>query len=390
MNRSIYHQSAAIFQRVGSNPALVKNKLNEIILRAGGKLSYSFGGGRSLWPQELGLFLTYRCNLRCRMCALWRDQGYVSKGSSALLKEEVPADELLNRLQEIGPPRPKLNLAGGEIFLYEEWEKLIRGAKELGFPVAVVTNGTLLDRVAEKLVQLRVDDLCISVDGPREVHDRIRAAPGTFEKIERGVKEFHRVKALSGSPIPRLSISCVICRDNVPYLTEMIEVARHFQVDSFGFLHLQFITDEEYRGACNVMNSLFQCTPIEWSGFLTEEVDFPVEELIRQIEQLTESAERTPDFFSPELSSDQSRAYYRPGSKGANLTEERCRAPWHTAWILPNGDVSPCSSFIAGNLREEKFSRIWNNDRFYSFRKILRERGQFPQCKRCCGLRRWQ
>lgn len=63
-------------------------------------------------------------------------------------------------------------------------------------------------------------------------------------------------------------------------------------------------------------------------------------------------------------------------------------APWKEVLILPDGSVSPCLDFVAGNLKEEGFLSIWNGPRFVQFRRKLKQMGKFPICNRCCILYR--
>jgi MoaA/NifB/PqqE/SkfB family radical SAM enzyme len=39
-----------------------------------------------------------------------------------------------------------------------------------------------------------------------------------------------------------------------------------------------------------------------------------------------------------------------------------------------------------GNVREQKFTEIWNGRGMRTFRRSLSEGGLFPSCGRCCEL----
>ena len=55
--------------------------------------------------------------------------------------------------------------------------------------------------------------------------------------------------------------------------------------------------------------------------------------------------------------------------------------------MFPNGDVFPCESinYKMGNIFEDDFREIWNNNKYVNFRNRLRK-GLFPACARCCKL----
>jgi MoaA/NifB/PqqE/SkfB family radical SAM enzyme len=84
----------------------------------------------------------------------------------------------------------------------------------------------------------------------------------------------------------------------------------------------------------------------------------------------------------PNLSFRQMKNYYEKET-GIN---DKCINPWFSATIKPNGDVTPCLGYVAGNLDENSFMEIWNNQKFKNFRKILKEKRFFPGCIRCCAF----
>ena len=66
---------------------------------------------------------------------------------------------------------------------------------------------------------------------------------------------------------------------------------------------------------------------------------------------------------------------------------KQCYHPWMTARIDPYGNVYACSiSSKLGNVREKKFSDIWNDKPYQEFRKMLQKKSLLPMCSTCCGL----
>ena len=60
--------------------------------------------------------------------------------------------------------------------------------------------------------------------------------------------------------------------------------------------------------------------------------------------------------------------------------------PWKRVNIEPNGDMNICSDYadiIAGNLLQNTFQNIWNNDMYKKFRKNIAENNFMPMCKHC-------
>ena len=63
-------------------------------------LYYYFCQGKSSYPEAITLFLTHRCNLRCKMCGQWGDSGVTKKMSHDSIKEELPFREYKKFIDE--------------------------------------------------------------------------------------------------------------------------------------------------------------------------------------------------------------------------------------------------------------------------------------------------
>jgi MoaA/NifB/PqqE/SkfB family radical SAM enzyme len=146
-------------------------------------------------PYRITMALTYRCQLRCRMCGIWK------RSPAAELSIEQ-LDEFFRKANGFS----WINLSGGEIFLRQDLLDVIsviryrcRHLYALNFP----TNGfqpELIERsVREILKTHRIPKLLITVslDGPPLLHDEIRNVPGSWG---RAVETFRRLRTLrSGS-----------------------------------------------------------------------------------------------------------------------------------------------------------------------------------------------
>lgn len=151
-------------------------------------------------PYKISWAVTYRCNLKCRMCNIWQrsDEG----------GELTPADadaffSSASRFSWVG-------LTGGEPFLRADIDELVeRVVKRCDRleAIHVNTNGQLTDRAVNFAEAFRRRYprhrlvMTISVDGPPPVHDRIRGVEGAWEKALktfRGLKEVGGVKAQVG------------------------------------------------------------------------------------------------------------------------------------------------------------------------------------------------
>jgi pyruvate-formate lyase-activating enzyme len=81
-----------------------------------------------------------------------------------------------------------VSFSGGEPFLYSGLREALRHAKSLGLRTTVTTNGYFLQpRRLESLHDL-VDVLAVSLDGPPELHNRLRGSPKAFDRLCAGLK----------------------------------------------------------------------------------------------------------------------------------------------------------------------------------------------------------
>lgn len=152
---------------------------------------------RSLWrparrpgPFKLTLQVTDGCSLRCAICSLWKAP-----------RPDPPLADL-EALFAANPPITWLNLTGGEAFERSDFLGIAEAAVR-STDVALLnvpTAGQRPDDIEAKtralldLPFVRIG-ITVSLDGPREVHDRLRGRPGAFD---RAVETLSRLRALGG------------------------------------------------------------------------------------------------------------------------------------------------------------------------------------------------
>lgn len=127
-------------------------------------------------PESCVWELTLKCNMRCIHC-----------GSSAGLarENELTVDECLDvagQLVELGCK--EVTFIGGEIFLYNGWEKVSERLADRGVLVNIITNAFLFgDAQVEQIKRAKLVNVGISVDGLEQNHDRIRNVKNSFQKV---------------------------------------------------------------------------------------------------------------------------------------------------------------------------------------------------------------
>ena len=132
--------------------------------------------------------ITLACCFNCRYCGSRAGRARENELSSQECFRV--ADELI----ALGCKR--VSLIGGEVFMRRDWCDIAKRLTSGGAAVNIITNGFLFDeRVLGELKSAGVESVSVSLDGPREVHDRFRQA-GSFDRA------LNAVSALTAAGIP--------------------------------------------------------------------------------------------------------------------------------------------------------------------------------------------
>jgi MoaA/NifB/PqqE/SkfB family radical SAM enzyme len=155
--------------------------------------------------------ITYSCNARCKHCHL----------GGAVDEVRASAADFGRLARELKPVVGQVS--GGEPLLRRDVEDVVRAIQNgRGVPfVVLTTNGALLDRAKyDKLRDAGVDEFSLSLDYPDERHDEFRGIPGLFGKIGRLAASLRDVAD------PKITLSCVVQRDNFREMVRLAELAR--------------------------------------------------------------------------------------------------------------------------------------------------------------------
>lgn len=325
--------------------------------------------------------LTYRCNLRCKMCIYYGQGGEIPDGA-----DELSFDDIINIIDNIKksyrfyPYKPFIGLIGGEPFIHTRIFDILEYLKKNGFACSVTTNFASLDKEKiERLAKIGLNDLRVSMDGPGEIHDNIRSVKGTFDKMIKNLTYLRRID----KKIP-IRLNCVISPMNLDRINEIIPYAKKLNADC-SYQHLIFI-DDEHRNA----NRLFS------KKILNEELSIDATSMTLSEQNILQLKEKYNEIidecnrqevnisFTPDLKPDDFEGYYL--NLNGYVHQDQCFWPWGTARITPEGDVHSCMHYIYGNLKTDSFKVIWNNERARKFRSNLKKIKLFPGCIRCCKI----
>lgn len=361
-------------------------------------LSFQIDGrlnnGFSFPPYLIHITPTNLCNLRCKMCGQWGETGNYHNKDTGLLRETINIEEFENLIDDVAEFSPTIFLTGGEPFFYKDIIRLIKYIKQKNLICWIITNGTLLENYADDIVKLGVDVLYVSIDGPKHAHNEIRGINNGYQKISSGVKKIINTKEKLNKQRPLLCQVFTITDHSSPYLKNITETTEELGFDMLLIKHPYFNNTKTGKDYETMMKRVFQCHAPSWQGWTNDETKIDTHALQMDISRLLTKKHKFKLAFFPAIKVSDIPQYYSTtqdifynGSKSRKKVK-RCIAPWTQTMIYPNGDLVFCNDnpdYIIGNIKTERFSEIWNNDKSRKFRKFIKN-NVLPICSRCCGL----
>lgn len=223
---------------------------------------------------------------------------------------------------------------------------------------ALQTNGILIDDDWAKFLARYRFLVGLSLDGPKEIHDKYRRSRENDSVWRRVIQAAEILK----NHQVNFNILCVLSRANINRAEDLY----NFFLEH-GFHHIQFIPALELNKKGEIAN--FCVTPRQYGKFLTELFDIWIEH--PQTMQIR--------IFNAVL------AEILNYEKGFCALEKQCGNYMVIEW---NGDVYPCDFFVKkkyklGNIEKNSFSELKQrrNNRFMGLK------GNLPkECQRCKWL----
>jgi radical SAM protein with 4Fe4S-binding SPASM domain len=275
--------------------------------------------------------LTLACNAKCKHCA----SSAGPQRSKELSTQE--AFDLIDQLALAGTEC--IFLSGGEPTLRPDFYEIAKKIDESHLIYGFVTNG---------LTQLNMDFLKtflpfaigVSIDGTEATHNGIRGMPDAFTRT------WANIRALVSNKLP-VSIVTAVSKYNFKDLKRIELDILHNKV---GGWQLQMVIPEGRMDR----------------SFMLNEQEYY--ELCKFIAKEKEDLKGTVNI----VAADNLGYYGSCEGKLHNNPWVGCPAGKEVAGIESNGNIKACLSImhphaLAGNIRETRFSEIWNNDGLFSF-----------------------
>lgn len=285
------------------------------------------------------------------MCDIWKG----NKNAKQLTEEDI--QNVLKSLKQLDTRR--VVMSGGEALLNKNFFRFCEILKQKDIKITLLSTGLTLDRHAENIIRY-VDDVIVSLDGDRELHDEVRNIKGAFDSLATGVKALKTMKP--GFPV---AARCVIHRFNFKKWDHIITAAKDISLDSISFL------------PADVSSQAFN-RETTWDSERQDDVLIRREqlpELQAMIDQLT--AEFKPEFESRFIAESPQKIqkiyqYYSAQYGLSSFPQKACNAPWVSVVVEADGSVRPCFFHdVIGSIKDHSLSEIINSPVSRDYRKNL-------------------
>jgi len=306
------------------------------------------------------------CNCRCVMCDIWKGNQHRRQLS------EKDMEGMLTSFRNLGTRQ--VLLTGGEALVHPAFFELCAILRKQGLHLSLHTTGLTLAQHAAQLVN-SVQDIIVSIDGDRELHNAIRRIPAAYEQLAQGIQAIRKLRP--GFPISGRS---VIHRWNFRKWPAIVRAA-----EELGLQRISFLPADTTSEAFN--------RPETWTADQQAAI-IPTPEETAALVTVTEALIKThatairSGFIaeSPEKLRAIAAYYLAVHGQGA-FPVKKCNAPWVSAVVEADGAVRPCFFHAAiGSVHQQSLEEAVNNDEAIAFRRGL-NMAENPTCKRCvCSL----
>jgi MoaA/NifB/PqqE/SkfB family radical SAM enzyme len=334
------------------------------------------------FPQTISFTITNACNLRCKMCGQWSDEGYMHKNSPAQ-KKLLTLTDWKRLTDEIASHNiSSVIIRGGEPFLFPGIIELLRYINSKGIFISIDTNGTLVKKFASEIVRIGKMHLTFSVDGTEEIHDKVRGLKGCFKIIKESIESLIEAEKNSQNKISR-GICFTISPYSIKALGKMPDVARSLSVNTLVIVPYYYVPLEVGDNYEKELKSKFNSTAFSWQGFHHEGSGINFKDFIEELHKYKDSLDGIYDYPYLKLSEEEYHEWF--SNTSTLIGSPLCSNTEKLIDIQPDGSANFCvdfPDFSFGNVRDSTIETLWNSERAEQFRDYRRKK-LLPVCYRC-------
>lgn len=310
-------------------------------------------------PSIIIHFITYRCNLSCRMCSA------ITYSSEEELSTQQVKD-LYDQMKSLQLVR----ITGGEPFIRNDLPEIVHHIRKSVKPhlVHITTNGTLSDRIVDFVKDNKGSRLfiAVSLDSLQEGHEDLRGE-GAFSKTYHTLEKLMLFRSRKDFEV---EINQTIVDDNLDEVDKFAELISQLGLKINYQLARNFHppipkpTDPDAPD-CTIYPPLFK--------------DLNKDKLDRLLKKILEERQDYESFTERLI-----RKYYITGVRNRLIMEKkypnpRCVSLYDHVRLDPDGNILICRSDLtaAGNAAKDGFRKVWYGTRTNELRELV------DHCQRC-------
>lgn len=340
-------------------------------------------------PEDIGIKLNNGCNLRCKHCYEWNEDGFHWAMAKEDQKKEIDIPLIEKLLEFTREKKSKLYLWGGEPLYYSKFPQLAELLEKDQRTVTICTNAILLEQQLDSLLKIGEGlVVLVSLEGFEEENDAIRGK-GTYRKVVQAVERLLELQK-QGIFKGKVSISLTMNDAMIPKLFSFMKHFEEMGVDSVYFVYPWYISPESAADMDELYVREFSwLQPVEpqhcsWHSFTYHISPENIESLKDEVRRISEHTWSSRIRFMPALEQDEISDFVR-GIQRTGMKKKECLAISTRMDVLPSGNVTPCKFFpelAVGNITEAPVKEIWHGENYGKHRELL-SCGLMPVCSRC-------
>lgn len=289
-----------------------------------------------LLPTDVSIITTYRCQMRCKMCNIW-------KYPTDEFKEITPKD------LEILPKLKFVNVTGGEPFQRRDLEDIIAVAFEKAPRVVISTSGWHYERIIALAKKYPNIGIRVSIEGLSQLNDDLRGKEGGFDH---GLKLLLKLREMG---VKDIGFGITVSNRNSDDMLWLYRLAKELKLE---FATASFHNSYYFHKEDNIVTE---------KDVVTENFHTLIKDLLK---------ENSPKSWF--------RAFFNMGLINYIQGGRRmlpCEAGTANFFIEPYGDVYPCNGLedriwkeSMGNIRDfSTFEELWFSQQADKVRGLVRE-----------------
>ncbi len=344
-------------------------------------------------PMIVGLKLTNKCNLRCKHCYEWNEDGYHRDMALDGQNAELDFDIVKKVMKETKEVKSGLYLWGGEPLVYSHFDQLAQLLEHDNRITAICTNGVWIEQKMDLLLKIGpLLELLIALDGFETENDAMRGK-GTYGKVIKAIEALAALRKKAHFK-GKISLHMVINENMIGKIYDFIGFFEQKGVDTIFLCFPWYISAQSSRNMSRYFEQNFgfleqnqAYNKYSWDAFKYGLDTTHAGAIIEELERIRQKTWKTRVRYQPALKAHEIQNFLK-GEHIPAQGREKCLSISTRMDILPDGSVSSCKhfpEFSIGSLKDRSVYELWNCDKFRRIREMI-DKALMPVCSKCNNL----